>query len=61
MENKNNWKDTVISLGICAMEKKIKSQHMQKILTGLSVFEEFKIIVFTEEILFNYDVEVLEY
>ena len=59
MENKNNWKDKVIRLGICAMEKKIKSQHMQKILTGLSVFEEFKIIVFTEEILFNNDVEVL--
>ena len=48
MENKNNWKDKVIRLGICAMEKKIKSQHMQKILTGLSVFEEFKIIGITK-------------
>jgi hypothetical protein len=53
------WKDKVITLGICAMEKKINSRHMQNILIGLEAFEEFKIIVFSEDIIFNKDVEVI--
>ena len=45
-----------IKLGICAMEKKVQSKHMQNILKGLSQFEEFEIITFSEDIIFNKDI-----
>ena len=54
MENKRCEK---IKLGICAMEKKVKSTHMQNILNGLKQFEEMIIITFTEEIIFNEEIE----
>ena len=54
MENKRFEK---IKLGICAMEKKVKSTHMQNILNGLKQFEEMIIITFTEEIIFNKEIE----
>ena len=54
MENKRFEK---IKLGICAMEKKVKSTHMQNILNGLKQFEEMIIITFTEEIIFNEEIE----
>ena len=54
MENKRCEK---IKLGICAMEKKVKSTHMQNILNGLKQFEEMIIITFTEEIIFNKEIE----
>jgi hypothetical protein len=47
-----------IAIGICAMEKKVNSKHMQNILKGFNDFEEFETIMFTEEIIFNLDVEV---
>ena len=56
MENKRFEK---IKLGICAMEKKVKSTHMQNILNGLKQFEEMIIITFTEEIIFNKEIENL--
>ena len=52
-------KNYKIIIGICAMEKKINSRHMQNILKGLEAFEEFQIVVFDEEIIFNYDIEVI--
>ena len=45
-----------IRLGICAMEKKVNSKHMQNILNGLKQFEEFDIIIFSEDIIFNKDI-----
>ena len=39
------------------MEKKVKSTHMQNILNGLKQFEEMIIITFTEEIIFNEEIE----
>jgi len=50
--------ETVYSIGICAMEKKVSSQHMQNILSILETFPEIKIIIFTEDIVLNKDVEV---
>jgi inositol hexakisphosphate/diphosphoinositol-pentakisphosphate kinase len=46
-----------IKLGICAMEKKVKSSHMKNILDNFNTFEEFKIIIFTEEIIFKKEIE----
>ncbi len=42
-----------IKLGICAMEKKVNSKHMQDILKGLEAFDEFHIIIFDEDTIFN--------
>ena len=57
-EDNNTNTNSKIMIGICAMEKKINSKHMQNILKGLRDFEEFEIIIFTEEIIFNLDIEV---
>lgn len=46
-----------ISIGICAMEKKVNSKHMQNILAEFSKFTEFKIVFFTKEILFKEQIE----
>ena len=39
------------------MEKKVNSNHMQNILNGLKQFEELEIVVFSEEIIFNEDIQ----
>ena len=49
--------ETKIKLGICAMSKKVNSKHMQNILKGLEVLEDFEIITFQEEIIFNEEIE----
>ena len=54
MEDENLRKHT---LGICAMKKKIHSPHMQQILEFISNFNDFELIEFTEEIIFNEEVE----
>lgn len=46
-----------ISIGICAMEKKINSKHMQNILKEIEKFSEFEIIIFTNNIIFNKEVQ----
>ena len=45
------------SLGICAMKKKIHSPHMQQILDFIKEFNDFDLIEFKEEMLFNQEVE----
>ena len=45
------------SLGLCAMKKKIHSPHMQQILDFIKEFNDFDLIEFTEEMIFNKDVE----
>ena len=45
------------SLGICAMKKKIHSPHMQQILDFIKEFNDFDLIEFKEEMIFNTDVE----
>ena len=45
------------SLGICAMKKKIHSPHMQQILDFIKEFNDFDLIEFKEEMIFNEDVE----
>ena len=50
-------KEERIKLGICAMEKKVNSKHMQNILNGLQAFDEFEIIIFNEDIIFNREIE----
>ena len=45
------------TLGICAMKKKIHSPHMQQILEFISSFNDFELIEFTEELIFNEEVE----
>ena len=45
------------SLGICAMKKKIHSPHMQQILDFIKEFNDFDLIEFKEEMIFNIDVE----
>ena len=47
----------LIKLGICAMPKKINSTHMKNILDNFLRFEEFKIIIFTEDIIFKTEIE----
>ena len=54
MEDENLRKHT---LGICAMKKKIHSPHMQQILEFISNFNDFELIEFTEDIIFNEEVE----
>ena len=45
------------SIGICAMDKKVKSKHMEKILSNLKSFDEFEIIIIPEEIFTKEDIE----
>ena len=45
------------TLGICAMQKKIHSPHMQQILEFINNFNDFELIEFTEEMIFNEEVE----
>ena len=47
----------VHTLGICAMSKKVNTKHMQKILKNIKKFEEFKLINFTEDLIFEKDIE----
>lgn len=56
-QNVNTNVEKKIRVGICAMEKKVTSKHMQDILKGLQAFDEFDIIVFSEDIIFNMDIE----
>jgi inositol hexakisphosphate/diphosphoinositol-pentakisphosphate kinase len=58
MNNENdNQNEIKIKLGICTMEKKLSSKHMQNILKGLEVLEDFEIITFNEDIIFNQEIE----
>ena len=45
-----------VSLGICAMAKKVNSKHMQHILLGLSKFDEFNLVIFDEKMIFKEEV-----
>jgi len=45
------------SLGICAMDKKINSKHMQKILKNIKKFGEFKLVYFSEDLIFDEEIE----
>ena len=45
------------TLGICAMKKKIHSPHMQQILEFIKDFNDFELIEFHEEMIFNVEVE----
>jgi inositol hexakisphosphate/diphosphoinositol-pentakisphosphate kinase len=48
----------LVKLGICAMEKKVNSKHMQNILNEIRKYE-FEMIIFSEKIIFNEEVEVI--
>ena len=52
-------KDTnrVHTLGICAMSKKVNSKHMQKILKNIKKFDEFKLVYFSEDLIFGEEIE----
>ncbi len=45
------------TLGICAMSKKVNSKHMQKILKNIKKFDEFKLIYFSEDLIFDEEIE----
>ena len=47
----------LIRLGICAMPKKVNSKHMKNILDNFQTYEDFKIIIFTEDIIFKTEIE----
>ena len=47
----------VHTLGICPMSKKVNTKHMQKILKNIKKFEEFKLINFFEDLIFEEDIE----
>ena len=47
----------LIKLGICAMPRKVNNPHMKSILENFQNFDEFKIIIFTEEIIFKTEIE----
>ena len=47
----------VHTLGICAMPKKVNTKHMQKILKNLKKFEEFKLVYFNENLIFEEEIE----
>ena len=47
----------VHTLGICAMSKKVNSKHMQKILKKIKNFDEFKLIYFSEDLIFDEEIE----
>ena len=55
MEEENELKKH--TLGICAMPKKIHSPHMQSILDFIKQFNDFELIEFKEQMLFNEDIE----
>ena len=55
--NNSSENTTKVKLGICAMEKKTKSKAMQNILDILNKFTEFKIIIFSEEIIFKKEID----
>ena len=55
MEEENELKKH--TLGICAMKKKIHSPHMQSILDFIKQFNDFELIEFKEQMLFNEDIE----
>jgi inositol hexakisphosphate/diphosphoinositol-pentakisphosphate kinase len=42
-----------ITVGICAMEKKVRSKPMEEILTRLGAFDHFKIVLFPQEMILN--------
>ena len=50
-------KINIIKLGICAMAKKVNSTPMKNILENLKLYEEFKIVIFSEDIIFKTDIE----
>lgn len=56
-EKENCQTEERIKLGICAMEKKVNSKHMQNILKGLEAFVEFELIIFDEKTIFNKEIE----
>lgn len=56
--NQSGGEETKVKIGICTMEKKVNSKHMQNILKGLQAFTEFEIIIFSEEVIFNNEIEV---
>ena len=57
-KNQNQEKvQKTIKLGICAMEKKVYSKHMQNILNGIRQFTEITIIIFDESIIFGKSIE----
>ena len=47
----------VHSLGICAMNKKVNSKHMQKILKNIKKFDEFQLVYFSEDLIFDEEIE----
>ena len=47
----------LIKLGICAMPRKINNPHMKNILENIQHLEEFEIVIFTEEIIFNKEID----
>ena len=55
--NNSSENTTKVKLGICAMEKKTKSKAMQNILDILNKFTEFKIIIFSEEVIFKKEID----
>ncbi len=52
-----NYPQKKIKLGICAMAKKIESTHMQNILKGIIKYNLIEIVIFTEDIIFNKEIE----
>ena len=44
------------TLGICAMSKKVNAKHMQAIIENIKKFDEFKLVIFSEELIFNEDI-----
>ena len=56
MDKSNDKTKNKIKLGICAMEKKVYSKHMQNILNLLPQ-QEISIIIFKENIIFDKPIE----
>ena len=56
-KNQQDKTQKIIRLGICAMEKKVYSKHMQHILNGLRQYSEISIIIFDESIIFGKQIE----
>jgi hypothetical protein len=44
-------KGRLVTLGVCAMQKKTKSAPMRQILDRLSAYGEFEIVVFPEDVI----------
>ena len=47
----------LIKLGICAMPRKVNNPHMKNILDNFKTFEDFEIVIFTEEIIFKTEID----